>query len=470
MKKCAFLIVLFLCTTLSAVQVENVNPQPRGVRPWSLDLGNSVVVDPCLDDPNEKYDWLASSDRNSRMGVLSATNRRVVILAPGTHTLTASLIMDTNFVDMSVMVSHGWDTTYLTTNLTGKDCGTSTVILQTANDIRLSGFTVQNTATGGITTRGALILDAANNDPSVYQNMQFLTNRVDGYGATSAVNTRNTGSPTTRSFKGTWINCRANPDTGHGFRFYGTGTYDPTMWDCVAGDKSFIGTYTADGPIAGKHYRCIGEDRSFGSNMDTSISSDALFVDCIGGDGSFGTEANTFGTYLNCTAGANSFGGHWDNFNQGDGYFRGYAEGCTATQNSFGDDGAGFVSGEIVDCKITGREVPMRLKQGALIRNSRIEVTANNIDAITLLDSNTKIYNTIIDVDDTGTGIPITASESQSLIAVGCTMNNKDNDADGLGSNVSNAFFGTLIFTGYPEEVSYENESVFYENEVVICY
>jgi len=471
MKKYALFIVLFFCTTVSAVQVKNVNPQPRGVKPWALALGNSVVVDPCCDDVNDKYDWLASANRNAEMGVLSATNRRVVILAPGKHTTSTLFVMDTNFVDISSMVSHGWDTTRLVGNFTAKACSDAAVVRQTANNIRLSGFTIQNIANNQQGTN-ALLLDAADNGLSVYENMQFLTNPVDGYDATSAVFTRDDGSPQTRSFKGTWINCRANPDTSHGFRFFGTGTYDPEMWYCVGGDKSFIGTYNADGTIKGKHYFCIGGIRSFGSNMDTAISSDSLYVDCEGGAGSFGMESNTLGTYINCRAGANSFGGHQPDMGQGDGYFRGYAQGCTATGNSFGDigDPNGFVSGEIVNCKITGRESPMRLKRGAVIRNSKITITANNQNALTLLDSNTKIYNTIIEVNDAGTGIPIAAGESQSVIAAGCTMNNRDNDADGLGPNVSNAVFGTLIFTGYPEEVSYENESVFYENEVVICY
>ena len=41
-------------------------------------------------------------------------------------------------------------------------------------------------------------------------------------------------------------------------------------------------------------------------------------------------------------------------------------------------------------------------------------------------------------VNDAGTGVPINADSAQNVISVNCTFNNGDNDADGLGANVTN--------------------------------
>lgn len=420
-----------------------------------LRLGNSIIVDPCLDDVNEKHDWLISPDRDAEMGVRSNTNWRTLILAPGKHTTSATFVMDTNFVAISSMVSHGWNTTSLTGSLTSKSCTTAAIIRQTANNIRLSGFTVQNTATNQQGTT-ALLLDAADNGLSYYKDMLFLTNRVDGYDPTSAVITRCNGFPQTRSFKGTWVNVWANPDTGHGFRFFGTGTYDPVMWYCGAGDKSYIGTYNADGTIKGEHYYCYGKGKCFAYNIDTanSIHEDSLCVGCISdGEGGFGADCNTFATYLNCIAtDGNAFGGHSSSHsNMGKGIFRGYAKGCLLKKasESFGErddigQTDGFVSGTIIDSTIDGLTYPIRCKRGASIRNSRISLRLNNTDAITLLDSNTKIYNTDLIVDAAGTGIPINASTPLNVRAAHCRMNNADIQPTGLDPNVTN-----LIGTPY---------------------
>lgn len=61
---------------------------------------NGLIVYPD-DDLQAAYDWLKSSDRNASMGVLSANNRRTLVLAAGIYPLTTTLILDTDYVDIS---------------------------------------------------------------------------------------------------------------------------------------------------------------------------------------------------------------------------------------------------------------------------------------------------------------------------------------------------------------------------------
>ena len=62
--------------------------------------GNAVLITPS-DDLQVKYDWLKSSDRDAEMGALSSTNRRTLILTPGTYTLSAILTLDIDYVDLT---------------------------------------------------------------------------------------------------------------------------------------------------------------------------------------------------------------------------------------------------------------------------------------------------------------------------------------------------------------------------------
>jgi hypothetical protein len=61
-----------------------------------------------------------------------------------------------------------------------------------------------------------------------------------------------------------------------------------------------------------------------------------------------------------------------------------------------------------------------------------------NIDCIELDDDDSKIVGTTVEVNDSGTGLPVNAGSAKNVIAVGCVFNNGDNDANGLGANVTN--------------------------------
>jgi hypothetical protein len=100
-------------------------------------------------------------------------------------------------------------------------------------------------------------------------------------------------------------------------------------------------------------------------------------------------------------------------------------------------DASNYMSGTIENCIVTGNTDPTQLQGGTII-NSHIENVTLNSDALSLIDSNSKIINTIVEVNDSGTGVPVNASSAQNVIAAGCAFNNGGNDADGIGANVTN--------------------------------
>lgn len=75
--------------------------------------GNSIWVTPD-DNIDEAYNWLASSDRNGDMGTISASNRRTLILTPGTY--SDDITIDTNYVDVSEVVEGSTNITGTVTN------------------------------------------------------------------------------------------------------------------------------------------------------------------------------------------------------------------------------------------------------------------------------------------------------------------------------------------------------------------
>ena len=91
------------------MHIPTIAPPARGVLPSAIGFNNCAVVG-LADDVSAKYDWLKSSDRNARMGALSATNRRTLILAPGTYTLAAQWDLDTDYVDVVSLTGNPADT------------------------------------------------------------------------------------------------------------------------------------------------------------------------------------------------------------------------------------------------------------------------------------------------------------------------------------------------------------------------
>lgn len=83
--------------------LKTFSPVAGSVRPSAMGFNNSVFVGPD-DNLQDKYDWLKSSDRDAKMGALSATNRRTLILTPGTYTLGTTLTLDADYVDVLELI------------------------------------------------------------------------------------------------------------------------------------------------------------------------------------------------------------------------------------------------------------------------------------------------------------------------------------------------------------------------------
>lgn len=366
-------------------------------------LGSTLIVGP-NDDLAIKYDWLKSSDRDDTMGALSATNRRTLILSPGTYTLTDQWMLDTNYVDV-VSLSGNPKDTIVTRNLR--------TIAQTADNVRLIGFTLECTADSGNNEDAFRLNPTNNNDNSYYgfmhfkhsnPNIQVNQNRRPLYSLKDISGTwefceceSNYGwyvkddqdisgtfyfcKGADYSFKGgdnggdisgTFYTCKGGigcweADSITGTFYYcdgGTsafrissgsaGTFNPTMYFCVAGDTSFVGDTSPSGGVKGTLILCIAGDSSFGGctgDYGSPIHSDAYYQDCQAGEKSFGYGKDCAGTFIRCRGGDKCFGGYYGSGTYY-GTFSGYAEDCVASGMSFGMGHASCtLSGTLVRCR-----------------------------------------------------------------------------------------------------------------------
>jgi hypothetical protein len=134
-------------------QITPYIPAARGVLPFNLNLGNSVVVGP-NDDLPTKYDWLKSSDRDTEMGALSNNNRRTLILTPGQHIITDTFALDTEYVDITSTSQNPSDTVILMESMSGTlpsaTSSTLTPSQAASPETRDFTFAVQLTGAAGI--------------------------------------------------------------------------------------------------------------------------------------------------------------------------------------------------------------------------------------------------------------------------------------------------------------------------------
>jgi hypothetical protein len=265
---------------------------------------NSHIVTP-NDTLGTEYNWLKSGDRDGDMGALSATNRRTLVLTPGVYTLSSAFTLDTDFVDISSLAGNpkgAWIT---------RPTGGSAVV-QSANDVSLTNFTIETTGTSDGQTGGDIGLEitASDNTYSYYSNMHFIG---------TAVGTR-TGLPVfgTEDIGGTWTNCHSS---GWAWRVAANKELKANMYDCVSwydeigeyvsnagyGRQSFGGD-TSGADISGRFYRCITGDGSFGGCTTWGANCSGLFVDCQSGKTSFSLARHFTGTALRCIVGFGSFG------------------------------------------------------------------------------------------------------------------------------------------------------------------
>lgn len=427
---------------------------------------------------------------------LSATKRARVLIPDGAYKLAATLTLDTDFVDLSAVVpamgtrlptDHDSLLYYPLGEPGGVDLDQyrpppvavysetpGTVILQTATDIRLTGFGIAQLAifepffiSSMPTYNEAHMfkLGDIDNDPSIYRKMYFWSRAIDDF--TWPVSAH-------RDFAGTWVDCVANSFSFRpGYRGAtitpnsGASEFRAKMYSCIAGAKSFAGDYYAGSTSAvvkgalfqscaatgttnevGEITPCVPGYGSFAgcAIFSMEVDADSQFIDCVAGPNSFGIGAEINGRFIRCTGGANCFGSSVSiNDAPHPAQFIGYAEDCTAGEDSFGGRSAAtdpyaadcYLGGTLVRCTATGATRPRNLV-GATITDSRLTTTANNIDGLKLLDSGSVLTGCEIIVVQGGTGIPINATSAMSVTASTCDMNNATNDPDGLGANVTN--------------------------------
>ena len=291
---------------------------------------------------------------------LSATNRAVLFVPPGKYDLvTTPLTLDTQFVDL-VGVSGNPEHVLITSIVSALNSGT---LVQTANDVLISGVTLENEHTNW---ENANLTEA---DPSAYMpnsglaatKLRDVVMRSSGEGRSMRLHVNYAGTYTNcvsgmLSFgygyggtaSGTFTNC-----TGGDYSFASDGTASGTFTNCVGGNYSF----GSSGAASGTFNNCNGGTNCFGGNGGTAggtfvncISSDysfgstatGIFTRCIGGDYSFGSTESS-GTFTDCIGGTQCF-------TAGDSICSGLYVNCRATSVSFGGY-SGIATGTFIDCR-----------------------------------------------------------------------------------------------------------------------
>lgn len=298
-------------------------------------ISNAMVIGDS-ENPETAYENLYA---RTDMGTLSATNRRTLILLPGTYTRTTTLTLR-DYVDIKGIGAFPEDTVIV--------CSGSGVaaVTQTCSDVRLSNFTIWTTANAS-GSYGLLINAATNNNASKYDNMKFKGPGTDG---TNSDNYNN-GVHGLSDLGGTWRWCEGE---AYSWRVAVNKSLTATMWFCTAGDRSYQGDGDGTGgtgTLSGNMYYCIGGNTSFAGCTTFASGISGYLEGCSAGYDSYAIGANFSGKAVRCYGGKNSFAGYAGS-GTAYGTFSGVAIDCVAEGGcSFGMGAAGCVqSGEIIRC------------------------------------------------------------------------------------------------------------------------
>lgn len=228
-------------------------------------------------------------------GALSTTKRGVIILMPGTYTVTGgALVLDTEFIDI---IGVGQKEDILITS-------TGIAVRQTADDVRLKNLTLESTS--GSAAHSAYHPDSALSNTileDIKLNSSGLAN-VTRQGITYSG--KYLRVETTKDYlfggaaticSGTFTDCSADD-----FAFGPTAS--GTFTDCSADQYCFGGGLTTSGGTAsGTFKRCKATIQSFGGGGDGASIGD------LGEAGAGGNGGEASGTFIDCEAGNQSFGG-----------------------------------------------------------------------------------------------------------------------------------------------------------------
>lgn len=382
---------------------------------WLAGRSNSLIIAP-QDDILKKYDWLKSSARDAQMGVLSVNNRRVILLSPGTYTLNEMLVLDTDFVDIASLSLNPVDARIIGTI-------SPAVVKQTAQNIVMANFTIKSLYNFAIGFYGSFLIDSPDNSASKYYFMHFRHKKPGGI--TGLTNRTPVGSY--QHLNGFWFQCEGD---SYSWNCKKDMDLSATMYYCQAGDSSFFkdnaGDITGTGKLSGTLIGCIAGKQSFGGCASFGSDVTGYLQDCKAGDLSYALGKTFSGKAIRCTGEDGCFGGCAGAIYD-PGTFSGYAEDSNAKSRSFGSGrDTAKCSGELVRCKCT--EMPEAMfTEGAILRDSYLQVTGTDKNCLDLNDSNTKVHNCTLIAN--GTGKSITAGEAQNVFAVHCRMN-KDKHAN----------------------------------------
>jgi len=407
---------------------------------------------------------------------LSISNRVVVVLPSGTYAAgTNSLYLDTDYIDLvaqhpqtpqtptNIVAGQLSQEEYIPTGTLLEGVG-DTVVIQSASNVRLIGFSIANIHKYEAEAALRLnlpfkVVDFNGAEESFYEKIYLY---ASNYQITDT--TVPTHNPMfIKDVGGTWVDC-----VGHDWcwRINYTAEYDTTfkadMYRCFAGYRSFGGDWYT-GFSTNEHkfadcylYQCVATTHGFGGCGTWGIPHDstAIFVECENGDNGFGLGSIAGGRYIRCVAGYNNFGGTAATSNENlNGTFSGYAEDCVAKAGSFGGTdwamyatgSRGTNSGIMIGCTIgelnQSGGVGMLLK-GATIDDCHITGGTGDgagIPTLTLLDNDTVIRNsTILNMAGDTNGAPISASTNRNVVAVNTTFNNGVLFPEGIDFLVSN--------------------------------
>jgi hypothetical protein len=395
--------------------------------------GDRVITVRPGDNLQTSYDYLKSASRDAAWGAASATNRRVLLLAPGTYTLTAALAVDAEHCDISALIPQMpggeniagvpcAETYWPLTMITSVGGGHPTVV-QTAQSCRMHGFCIQNTGSTygagatGFTGSDSALLVHADNQLSLYTSMRF---DQPNYGGGTDGTWQMDPVAADGDLYGTWIDCAAN---AHAWRVAANKVLYGLFHRCVGANGSFGGD-SPGASIAGTFYDCINYGSfGFGGCSIGGIPSTAaaLFVRCVNTQNSgFSAGRAAAGTYRWCeNRGLHGFAGTPDATFGLAGVFTGVADYCVSGGGrAFGAGGVNGtyayvrnngITGTLRNCILTGQTSPIRVGTGAVIENCivRIAAASTNTDCIQLLGNATMHNNILV---PTGTGLAISAT------------------------------------------------------------
>ena len=262
--------------------------------------GNSLMVSPgnygTFSTLQAAYDWLASSDRDGVMGAASATNRRTLVLSPGTYTVTSTLTLSTSYIDIVGLSGNPYDVIIIRT----ADGGPT--VQQTAGVVYLGYLTIKHGTggTGASTNHGFDM--AASNAGSEYEHVHFRHSSPGG-------GTLNVPCPHRISANdyGVYTHCehddysmRCAESTG----FYGL------IENCKFGYRSLVGD-AENVVFDGTMRYCVAGNELLGcSNWSCDIGPNAIIEYNTAGNNSFCMGKTIYGIVRNNVAGSTSFAGY----------------------------------------------------------------------------------------------------------------------------------------------------------------